>query len=93
MDIRFLAKMHETWTPTTHQQARDLTQHLIDVVEGHTVINGKCPTEGAIAGLYAAFIQICEDNGYDAIGVAEILLAKDSRLPPMPTHEAPSMPQ
>lgn len=76
VDIRFQYASNSKWTPATAQLARDFTAHIIDVTEAHTS-NDACPIEGAIAGLYAAYVHHCNEAGYDPIGVAELLLTRD----------------
>lgn len=86
MDIRFLKRMHETCNPTTQRLARDCMNHIIEVVQAHNSANDVCPIEGAITALYGVFLHFCEEAGYDPIGVAEMLLVKDSRLPRLPEN-------
>ena len=75
MDIRFLAKLNSI-SPTTFEAGYACCNEIAEVAHKHTSACDKARPEEAITGTYLAFLQLCEEAGYDPVGVAETLLAR-----------------
>lgn len=78
MDIRFLAKL-ESINPTTFEAGYACCNELIEVAQKHTSAYDRARPEEAISGTYLAFMQLCEEAGYDPIAVAETILARNGK--------------
>lgn len=72
MDIRFAAKLQEAG-PTQYEQGQNLCTRMMEMVDAVTYNAHRTRYEDAITATYAVFTKLCEDAGYDSIGVAEVL--------------------